>query len=108
MYFVYILYSESSDTFYKGQTDEIAQRLKRHNSGLNDSTKHGVPWKLLWTTQKKNRAEAMALEKKLKNLSIDRTLQFMMKYEEGFYSEESKLFASKLLLTKSRGDLSGC
>jgi hypothetical protein len=31
MYTVYILYSESQDTFYKGQTRELSERIKRHN-----------------------------------------------------------------------------
>jgi len=108
MNFVYILYSEKFDIFYKGQTDDIEQRLIRHNAGLNQSTKHGVPWKLLWTVEKPNRSEAMILEKKLKNLSRDRTVQFMLKFSDGFASNEAKHLVSNVLLTKSQGDLSGC
>uniref|UniRef100_UPI00374DA6BB GIY-YIG nuclease family protein n=1 Tax=Aestuariivivens insulae TaxID=1621988 RepID=UPI00374DA6BB len=32
-YFVYILYSENHDTYYKGQTSDLTKRLERHNSG---------------------------------------------------------------------------
>ncbi|RLD86869.1 MAG: hypothetical protein DRJ09_11225 [Bacteroidetes bacterium] len=32
-YYVYILYSRRTDTFYKGQSNNMQDRLKRHNSG---------------------------------------------------------------------------
>src|SRR5207237_10414270 len=33
-YYVYILYSASHDKYYIGQTNDVGQRLKRHNNGL--------------------------------------------------------------------------
>ncbi|WP_367182411.1 GIY-YIG nuclease family protein, partial [Winogradskyella sp.] len=38
------------------------------------------PWKLLWYTEKPSRSEALSLEKKLKNLSKDRLIDFIKKY----------------------------
>ncbi len=32
-FYVYILYSEKTNQFYKGQTDNVENRLKRHNAG---------------------------------------------------------------------------
>ncbi|MBL7014472.1 MAG: GIY-YIG nuclease family protein, partial [Candidatus Marinimicrobia bacterium] len=32
-YFVYVLYSESSDQYYVGHTEDIDRRLNQHNSG---------------------------------------------------------------------------
>ena len=81
-YFVYIIFSESSDKFYKGQTNDLADRLSRHNAGYEQATKRGVLWKLIWSTQKENRSEALKLESKLKNLSRDRLIQFMQKYRD--------------------------
>ncbi len=43
MYIVYILYSQSTSKYYTGQTDNLENRLKRHNSGLSLSTKSGKP-----------------------------------------------------------------
>jgi putative endonuclease len=83
MYTVYILYSESQDTFYKGQTRELSARIKRHNHRQEKATKSGVPWKVVWSTNKSSRSEALALEKKLKNLSRDKTIEFMNKYSKG-------------------------
>ena len=78
-YFVYILYSQSLTTYYKGQTKDLADRLHRHNLRQEKSTKHGAPWVLVWFKKLSTRSEAMILEKKLKNLSQSRLLEFMSK-----------------------------
>jgi len=88
MFTVYIIYSHSLDSFYRGQTNNILERIKRHNSGSEKFTKSGIPWKLIWTTEKQNRGEALILERKLKNLSRIRLMEFMLKYKEGFINEE--------------------
>ncbi len=52
-YFVYILYSEAFDTYYKGQTNNVHERVQRHNSGREKATARYRPWILLWITEKK-------------------------------------------------------
>jgi putative endonuclease len=81
-YFVYILYSPSLKKFYKGQTNNVQVRLKQHNRGEDKSTRPGTPWQLFWVTDKPSRAEAMKLEKKLKNLSAKRLIDFMRRHRE--------------------------
>ncbi|WP_425531647.1 GIY-YIG nuclease family protein [Draconibacterium aestuarii] len=61
-YFVYILYSSGTDAYYKGQTSDIKERLHRHNWGKEKATKFGVPWNLVWFTEKPTRGEALLLE----------------------------------------------
>ncbi len=80
MYYVYILYSEKFDKFYIGQTNDFADRLDRHNCGYERATKPYIPWEMLMFVQKETRSEAMALEKKLKNLSKERIRVFIDKY----------------------------
>ena len=79
-YWVYIIYSESTDSYYKGQTDDLALRIKRHNNGWEKATKRGIPWKLIWKTEKADRSSAIELEAKLKNLTRKRLLEFIAKY----------------------------
>ena len=78
-YFVYILYSEDFDKFYIGQTESIEARILRHNSGTEKATHPYRPWKIIWHTEKSSRAEAMLLERKLKNLSKERLKIFIAK-----------------------------
>jgi putative endonuclease len=81
-YFVYILYSKSLDSFYKGQTTDLPDRIKRHNLKQEKATKCGVPWTMVWSTRKSSRSDAMALELKLKNLSKKRLIEFINKYRK--------------------------
>lgn len=66
-FFVYILESELDGSFYVGQTSNLNNRLEKHNKGLNRSTKAKRPWKLFYYEEVNSRAEAMALEKKIKS-----------------------------------------
>lgn len=70
--FVYILFSEKCSRYYAGQTDDIGERLKRHNTGRVKSTKFGIPWKLVLLKTVSNRSEAMFLEQKIKKRSAKR------------------------------------
>jgi putative endonuclease len=80
MFFTYILYSERADRYYIGQTNNIAERVDRHNAGFVTSTVPYIPWKLVCFIPKDTRSEAMSLEKKLKNLSKKRLQDFIHKY----------------------------
>ena len=80
MFYVYILYSTEFDKYYIGQTIDVLARLERHNHGSEKATSPYIPWALHWFTQKESRAEAMILEKKLKNLSKKRLREFIQKY----------------------------
>ena len=79
-FYVYILLSVKFNKFYIGQSNNTEKRLSRHNAGKVTSTKSYLPWELQLTIEKNTRAEAMALEKKLKNLSKERLIKFIQKY----------------------------
>jgi len=72
--YVYFLLSESRQKYYVGITNDVVDRMYRHNSGQSLSTKSGVPWKLVHTIECKNKSEAMALEIKIKKRGIKRFL----------------------------------
>lgn len=69
---VYILFSEKSSRYYVGQTSDIIERLKRHNSGRVISTKYGLPWKIVLYKEVLNRSEALLLERKIKKRGAKR------------------------------------
>lgn len=48
MHFVYILQSLKDSRTYVGFTDNVGRRFKQHNSGQVKSTKHRVPFRLLF------------------------------------------------------------
>ena len=68
MFIVYILYSSHVDQYYVGHTQNIDDRLSRHNSGRSLSTKKGKPWILVYTETFETRSEAMLREKAIKQM----------------------------------------
>ncbi len=67
MFYLYILISETSGRLYIGQTNDLEDRISRHNSNQNLATKNKGPWKLLFQKQFELRSQAVQLEKKLKS-----------------------------------------
>jgi putative endonuclease len=58
----------------------LLRRFGEHNDEKEKSTSRYCPWNLVWYTAKPNRSEAIILEKKLKNLSVKKTIEFIEKY----------------------------
>lgn len=49
MVIVYAIWSERFNRIYVGMTQDIDNRLKQHNAGMTQSTKHYRPWKIIFT-----------------------------------------------------------
>jgi putative endonuclease len=64
---------------------------------MEPSTSPGVPWQLLWYTEKESRSSAQVLESKLKNLSRARLLKLMQKYSGGIADEAAAARIKSLL-----------
>lgn len=73
-HYVYILQSEITGKFYCGETQNINDRLERHNSGRSKSTKSGIPWKLIRIIELADRTTGRELEHKIKRIGISRWL----------------------------------
>ena len=72
IYYVYIIFSTSLGRYYVGHTHELDKRIRDHNSGLNRSTKNGLPWELVTYFECGMRGEAIKLENKIKKRGIRR------------------------------------
>jgi putative endonuclease len=68
MYYFYLLHSETTGRYYKGQTQDVSVRIKQHNSGKTKSTRNGIPWKLIYFEECCSREQAVKLEKYYKSL----------------------------------------
>ena len=73
-FYVYILYSEKLNRFYTGQTQDVEKRLIRHNNGYERYTSRGIPWELKCTMECDTRADAMKLERKIKNFKSQKRM----------------------------------
>jgi putative endonuclease len=65
-YFVYILKSLKDGKFYIGVTSDLNERLIYHNSGKQRSTKHRVPFIIVYSEKCENKYSALVREKQIK------------------------------------------
>lgn len=66
-YWIYILQSEKDHKYYIGSTANVEKRLDYHNRGLQRSTRHRIPFKLIYREELPNKTAALKREKQIKN-----------------------------------------
>ena len=66
-FIVYILYSESSDKYYAGCTNDIKRRLSEHNRVKGKYTDRGIPWTLVYSERYPSRGLAESREAEIKS-----------------------------------------
>ena len=66
MYTVYIIYSPSLDRYYIGFTQDITDRLRRHNSKSKGFTNRANDWIIVHVESFNQKNEAMRREKEIK------------------------------------------
>ena len=74
-YTVYVLFSARTEKYYAGHTGNLARRLNEHNNGESLSTKHGIPWIVVYQEAVMTRGRAMRREGQIKKRGIERFLR---------------------------------
>ena len=69
MKYVYILQSVHSDHFYVGVTDDLRNRLAKHNAGEVPHTSKYAPWQVKTYVAFRDAGQAFNFEKYLKSPS---------------------------------------
>jgi len=78
---VYVLRSLKNGRYYVGSTDNMERRLEEHNSGKNESTKHNVPFKLVFWQEFDDIRTARQIEYQLKSKKSRKIIERII--EEG-------------------------
>jgi len=65
-FYTYVLKCEEAGTFYTGTTNNLEQRLERHNKGLVYYTKNKLPVRLVYFEACLNKDDAYRRERYLK------------------------------------------
>ena len=79
MFYTYIIYSESKNSYYIGHTHNLVLRLERHNSGWSRSTKAGIPWKLVYNEEHETKSKAMQREYAIKRMKSRKNIEELIK-----------------------------
>ena len=75
VFYVYILQSEQTGTYYYGSTKDLVARLNRHNVGKVRYTKGRRPWKLIYNEAFETKSEAYKRELFFKSIEGYRYLK---------------------------------
>ena len=69
-HFLYIIYSRSKDSFYVGETQNVLEKLKKHNSHTYNSsfTKMASDWEIALCFKCNSKSDALYLEKFIKRM----------------------------------------
>jgi putative endonuclease len=65
-HFLYILRSLKDGSYYVGTTQDITERLRRHNQGRSVYTKGRGPWELVFSEEHPDRPSALRREREIK------------------------------------------
>jgi len=66
MHCVYVLQSEVDELLYVGSTENVVQRLRKHNAGDVPSTSERRPWRLLFLEGYLHQEDALRRERYFK------------------------------------------
>jgi putative endonuclease len=66
MFTVYILRSLKTGVYYVGQTNNLADRIRRHNGSTEKATRGRGPWQLVYREDFETRADACHGEREIK------------------------------------------
>ena len=75
MFVTYILRSKKTKRYYYGHTTDLDKRLGEHNKARVRSTKHGIPWEVIYTEQFETKSEAYKRELFFKSIEGYRFLK---------------------------------
>ena len=68
-FFVYIIYSKTQDSYYRGYSTQPYKRLRQHNEGESRYTRNKGPWELVYLERFDTKRAALIREKSLKKYS---------------------------------------
>jgi len=80
-YYTYVLLSLKDHHFYIGQTNNLDDRIKRHNEGRVKATRNRRPLKLVYYLLQNSRSEAVRYERFLKSLNGNHKFKEIIGYK---------------------------
>ena len=75
IYWVYILQSESTGRYYVGHTNDLEDRLRRHNEGRTAVNRGRGPWRRMHRDEFPSRQTAVAREQAIKSRKSRRYIE---------------------------------
>ena len=83
MFYVYILQSLKDESYYIGQTNNVSNRLERHNGWRQSATRSKVPWELVHTEPFPTRSQAVRRELEIKSWKSRQAIKELLNNNDG-------------------------
>ena len=78
LFYVYIIYSPSLDRYYIGHSQNLEDRLIRHNNSGSKSTKKANDWKIVYYKSFLTRSEAVQKEIQIKKNKSRKYIEWLI------------------------------
>jgi putative endonuclease len=78
MFYVYIIYNQTLDIFYKGFTENLEKRIFEHQNGMSRFTSQNNNWVLVYSKKFETKKDALIEEKRIKKLNR-KSLELLIK-----------------------------
>lgn len=82
VYYAYVLLSKKTKRQYTGSCQDLPLRLEYHNRGNVKSTRHGVPWELVYAEEFDTRSDAMNRERYFKTGKGRKELEVLLQSKD--------------------------
>jgi len=79
-FYFYILKSVKDNIFYTGQTQNLEERLRRHNSGRGRFTSGKRPWIMVYSEEYDTRELAQKREKEIKAEKSKGYIEYLLRH----------------------------
>ena len=89
-YYFYIIYSKQGNRFYIGHSNDVKERLRRHNSNHKGFTGKYSDWEIVYCEVYPDKTSAYAREREVKGWKSRRMIEKLIKerdYEKNGCSE---------------------
>ena len=77
-YYCYILYSKKSDKFYIGYSENLKERLLKHNSKHKGFTGNTSDWKIVYFEEFGTKQEAYFRERQIKQKKSRKFIEYLI------------------------------
>ena len=77
-YYCYILYSKKSDKFYIGYSENLKERLLKHNSKHKGFTGNTNDWKIVYFEEFGTKQEACFRERQIKQKKSRKFIEYLI------------------------------
>ena len=76
---MYIIQSRKNNRYYVGSTKNVQNRLIEHNAGKTRSTRHYIPWKVVFYKSYGNLNKAGKVERKIKKAKSRKIIEMIIR-----------------------------